>query len=118
MANEGGLESSSLDVHSSSFANPSSGSSISSPDTPNTPSLNIPSSLDVALVDRATTCDKQAVKLGATSGKVYYDVWKHYIKEKVGGKDKARCKYCNKLLLLSDLKQGTSHLKKHLKRCT
>jgi len=50
------------------------------------------------------------------SKRLLSDVWNHFKKQKVDGKWKAICNYCAKSLL-SDAKQGTSHLRSHFKSC-
>nr|KAJ0197142.1 hypothetical protein LSAT_V11C700359350 [Lactuca sativa] len=42
--------------------------------------------------------------------------WQHFIKFKLNGEVKARCKYCSKVLG-ADSKNGTKHLLAHYKRC-
>ncbi|CAL1384874.1 unnamed protein product [Linum trigynum] len=48
--------------------------------------------------------------------KLTSDVWPHYIRVKVNGVIKAKCKYCRKNLG-GDTRNGTSHLRTHVKTC-
>ncbi|KAK6162065.1 hypothetical protein DH2020_001906 [Rehmannia glutinosa] len=100
----------------SPISSPSTDSPISLPITPTSLSLDPPSSPDIAHLDETNENGGKSVVTSTTSGRVFSNVWKHYEKEKVNGKDKAKCKYCSQLLL-GDPKQGASHLKKHLERC-
>ena len=76
-------------------------SPIDSHTTTNASSPDILSSPDVpTLMDLAskTSTGKNKIMNG-TAGRVYSEIWAHFIKEKHEGNDNARCKYCKNLLV-------------------
>ncbi|PIN13943.1 hypothetical protein CDL12_13437 [Handroanthus impetiginosus] len=57
----------------------------------------------------ALTASQAPNEGGSSKRKLTLVVWNHFKREKIDGKWKAICKYCNGKLL-GELKQGTSHL--------
>ena len=81
---------------------------IPSPKTPVTPIINFENNEDVE-------CEEVCI-IGVNGRKLTSAVWKYFTQVQVGKEIKAKCCGCKKLFTGGG-KNGTTHLKDHLKRC-
>ena len=81
---------------------------IPSPKTPVTPIINFENNEDVE-------CEEVCI-IGVNGRKLTSAVWKYFTQVQVGKEIKAKCSGCKKLFTIGG-KNGTTHLKDHLKRC-
>ncbi|RYR45974.1 hypothetical protein Ahy_A07g031743 [Arachis hypogaea] len=58
----------------------------------------------------------QEVQNSPNKKELTFEAWKHFRREKIDGKWKAICKYCERKIG-GDTKQGTKHLNDHIRIC-